>query len=74
MENMILEYCRNNLTRFSTMTDVEIYNWMCDNFTRKIMRWLENVVGLFLMNPDRFRFLWCNLKGGSNGSKHIFEK
>ena len=24
--------------------------------TRKIMRWLENVVGLFLMNPDRFRF------------------
>ena len=32
MENMILEHCRNNLTRFSTMTDVEIYNWMCDNF------------------------------------------
>ena len=26
--------------------------------TRKIMRWLENVVGLFLMNPDRFRFPW----------------
>ena len=35
MENMILEYCRNNLTRFSTMTDVEIYNWMCDNFCTK---------------------------------------
>ena len=35
MENMILEHCRNNLTRFSTMTDVEIYNWMCDNFYTK---------------------------------------
>ena len=29
--------------------------------TRKIMRWLENVVGLFLTNPDRFRFLYVNL-------------
>ena len=35
MENMILEHCRNNLTRFSTMTDVEIYNWMCNNFYTK---------------------------------------
>ena len=35
MENMILENCRKNLTRFSTMTDVEIYNWMCDNFYTK---------------------------------------
>ena len=26
--------------------------------TRKIMGWLENVVGLFLMNPDRIRFSW----------------
>ena len=29
--------------------------------TRKIMRWLENVVGLFLMNPDRFRFQFGKL-------------
>lgn len=35
MEKMILEHCRNNLTRFSTMTDVEIYNWMCNNFYTK---------------------------------------
>ena len=28
--------------------------------TQKIMRWLENVAGLFLMNPDRFRFLTEN--------------
>lgn len=35
MENMILNHCRNNLTRFSAMTDVEIYNWMCDNFYTK---------------------------------------
>ena len=30
--------------------------------TRKIMRWLENVVGLFLMNPDRFRFQFGKIK------------
>lgn len=35
MGNMILNYCRNNLNRFSNMTDVEIYNWMCDNFYTK---------------------------------------
>ena len=29
--------------------------------TRKIMRWLENVVELFLMNPDRFRFQFGKL-------------
>ena len=28
---------------------------------RKIMRWLENVVGLFLMNPDRIRFQFGKL-------------
>ena len=31
--------------------------------TRKIMRWLENVVGLFLMNPDRIRFQFGRLNG-----------
>ena len=30
--------------------------------TRKIMRWLENAVGLFLMNPDRFRFQFGKIK------------
>ena len=31
----ILEYCRQNLKRFHNMTDMEIYNWMCDNFASK---------------------------------------
>ena len=30
--------------------------------TRKIMRWLENVVGLFLMNPDEIRFQFVKIK------------
>ena len=32
MENMILNECRNNLNKFSKMTDTEIYNFICDNF------------------------------------------
>ena len=35
MENMILNECRNDLNKFSKMTDVEIYNWMCNNFYTK---------------------------------------
>ena len=38
--------------------------------TRKIMRWLENVVGLFLMNPDRFRFQFGKLNSKQN-AKHL---
>lgn len=35
MKDMILNYCRQNLQRFSVMSDTEIYNWMCDNFYTK---------------------------------------
>lgn len=35
MEKMILNHCRNILKRFSDMSDVEIYNWMCENFYTK---------------------------------------
>lgn len=35
MKDMILSYCRQNLKRFSVMSDMEIYNWMCDNFYTK---------------------------------------
>ena len=35
MREQILNYCRNDLKRFQTMTDVEIYDWMCGNFASK---------------------------------------
>ena len=41
--------------------------------TRKIMRWLENVVGLFLMNPDRIRFQFGKLNSKQN-TKHLENK
>lgn len=31
----ILNYCRENIDRFSKMTDSEIYDWMCKNFYEK---------------------------------------
>ena len=35
MKDYILNHFRKNLKRFSTMSDIEIYNWMCDNFYTK---------------------------------------
>ena len=35
MRENILSYCRQNISRFSAMSDTEIYNWMCDNFYTK---------------------------------------
>ena len=35
MEEMILDYCRQDLHRFSKMTDMQIYEWMCWNFATK---------------------------------------
>lgn len=61
MEDMILNYCRNNLNRFSVMTDVEIYDWMCDNFYTKNYEMVRKCSRIIFdesrMNPDRFRFL-----------------
>lgn len=31
----ILDYCRKNIKRFHTLTDVEIYDWMCSNFASR---------------------------------------
>ena len=35
MREQILNYCRKEINKFSTMSDTEIYNWMCDNFYTK---------------------------------------
>ena len=35
MREQILNYCRNEINKFSTMSDTEIYYWMCDNFYTK---------------------------------------
>lgn len=35
MKDMILNHCRQDLKKFSTMSDTDIYNWMCDNFYTK---------------------------------------
>ncbi len=35
MKDIILTECRKDISRFSNMTDIEIYNWMCDTFACK---------------------------------------
>ena len=35
MKEIILNECRENLKRFSGMSDLEIYEWMCWNFATK---------------------------------------
>lgn len=35
MKDYIINYCQQQLKRFSSMSDIEIYNWMCDNFCTK---------------------------------------
>lgn len=32
LEESILKDCRKNISNFHNMSDVEIYEWMCDNF------------------------------------------
>ena len=32
MEEYILNECRKRILKFHNMSDIEIYNWMCDNY------------------------------------------
>lgn len=32
MEEYILNECRKHILKFHNMSDIEIYNWMCDNY------------------------------------------
>lgn len=32
MKNQILAFCRNKIDLFSHMTDIDIYNYICENF------------------------------------------
>lgn len=36
MREQVLDYCRNKSLMFHTMSDLEIYNYICDAF------WIEN--------------------------------
>ena len=66
MDEIILEHCRDNLTRFSTMTDVEIYNWMCDNFYTKdyeMVRKCSRIIFDESRQIQIFKGRFCMLKG-----------
>lgn len=32
MKDMILKECRKNIRKFKIMNDMEIYEWICNNF------------------------------------------
>lgn len=32
MKEIILNYCRDNIEKFKSMSDMEIYEWICENY------------------------------------------
>lgn len=34
-EEDIVNYCKNNLHKFANMNDMEIYDWLCNNYACK---------------------------------------
>lgn len=35
MRDLILRDCRKRISQFHNMSDIEIYNWMCNNYACK---------------------------------------
>lgn len=41
MKERILKECKNNIGMFSKMSDIEIYNWLCENYWCKDYKMLR---------------------------------
>lgn len=43
MENIIKDFCFKNIKMFSNMNDMEIYDWICENFWCKDYQMMRRI-------------------------------